>query len=141
RPVSGRRGQKPAHASSGPAQADGPQPATRKGRHLPVSVGRVSRMQTVDGAAVDGAAAARVLEALRRNGLRDVRADDTTRDVYSSDASLFRVRPAAVAFPHDVDEVLAVLAACREAGVPLTSRGAGTSIAGNAVGPGVVLEF
>ena len=98
-------------------------------------------MQTVDGAAVDGAAAAGVLEALRRNGVRDVRADDTTRDVYSSDASLFRVRPAAVAFPHDVDEVLAVLAACREAGVPLTSRGAGTSIAGNAVGPGVVLDF
>ncbi|MGM0930219.1 MAG: FAD-binding and (Fe-S)-binding domain-containing protein [Actinomycetota bacterium] len=98
-------------------------------------------MQTFDGAAVDSAAAARVLEALRRNGVADVRADATTRDVYSSDASLFRVRPAAVAFPHDVDEALAVLAACREAGVPLTSRGAGTSIAGNAVGPGVVLEF
>ena len=29
---------------------------------------------------------------------------------------------------------------CRSLGVPLTARGAGTSIAGNAVGPGVVLD-
>ena len=98
-------------------------------------------MQTVDGAAVDGAAAAGVLELLRRNGVADVRADDTTRDVYASDASLYRVPPAAVAFPHDVDEVVAVLAVCRDLAVPVTVRGGGTSIAGNSVGPGVVLDM
>lgn len=37
--------------------------------------------------------------------------------------------------------MLATLAVCREQGVALTSRGAGTSIAGNAVGPGVVVDF
>jgi len=46
-----------------------------------------------------------------------------------------------VAFPRHDDEVAAALAVCRERGVPLTARGAGTSIAGNAVGPGVVLDF
>ncbi|SUO86297.1 glycolate oxidase subunit GlcD [Trueperella pyogenes] len=38
-------------------------------------------------------------------------------------------------------EAAAVLEICRERGVALTSRGGGTSVAGNAVGPGVVLDF
>lgn len=78
---------------------------------------------------------------LRAAGVRDVRVDATTRAVYSSDASLYRVVPTAVAFPADHDEVAAVLDVCRREGVPVTARGAGTSIAGNAVGAGVVLEF
>jgi len=69
-------------------------------------------------------------------GVRDVRVDATTRAVYSSDASLYRVVPTAVAFPADHDEVAAVLDVCRREGVPVTARGAGTSIAGNAVAPG-----
>lgn len=60
--------------------------------------------------------------------------------MYSSDASLYRVPPLMVVRPRDADEVLATLAVCRDAGVALTPRGAGTSIAGNAVGPGVVLD-
>ena len=44
-------------------------------------------------------------------------------------------------FPADHDDVAATLAVCRSEGVSLTARGAGTSIAGNAVGAGVVLDF
>ncbi|SDE59254.1 FAD/FMN-containing dehydrogenase [Blastococcus fimeti] len=79
-------------------------------------------------------------EALRRAGLGDVDDSGLARALYSSDASLYRVLPRAVVRPRDVDEVLATLSVCRELGVPLTARGAGTSIAGNAVGPGVVLD-
>src|SRR5919106_6334411 len=60
---------------------------------------------------------------------------------YSYDASNYRVPPLAVVFPRSVDDVVAVMAACRETGTPLISRGGGTSMAGNAVGPGVVLDF
>ncbi|MFJ2607902.1 FAD-binding and (Fe-S)-binding domain-containing protein [Streptomyces sp. NPDC087425] len=60
---------------------------------------------------------------------------------WAYDASNYRVPPRAVAFPRDADEVGAVLRACRETGVPLTARGGGTSMAGNAVGPGVVLDL
>lgn len=60
---------------------------------------------------------------------------------YAYDASNYRVLPRAVAFPSTADDVVAVLRACREAGVPVTARGGGTSMAGNAVGPGVVLDF
>jgi FAD/FMN-containing dehydrogenase/Fe-S oxidoreductase len=63
------------------------------------------------------------------------------RAEYSSDASNYRVVPQAVVFPRSVDEVLAAAAVCRELGTPLTVRGGGTSIAGNAVGPGVVLDL
>ena len=42
--------------------------------------------------------------------------------------------------PRHADEIAATLEVCRSLGVPLTARGAGTSIAGNAVGPGVVLD-
>lgn len=84
---------------------------------------------------------AQLLNALRDAGLRDVLTDDTSRAAYSSDASLYRIPPAAIVRPHDRDEVLAALAACRDLGVPITARGGGTSIAGNAIGPGVVLDF
>ncbi|MFF8974854.1 FAD-binding and (Fe-S)-binding domain-containing protein [Streptomyces sp. NPDC014995] len=60
---------------------------------------------------------------------------------YAYDASNYRVPPRAVAFPRGTADVVAVLRACREAGVPVTPRGGGTSMAGNAVGPGVVLDF
>jgi FAD/FMN-containing dehydrogenase/Fe-S oxidoreductase len=60
---------------------------------------------------------------------------------YAYDASNYRVPPRAVAFPRTADDVVAVVRACHEAGVPITARGGGTSMAGNAVGPGVVLDF
>ncbi|MBN1092989.1 FAD-binding protein [Blastococcus sp. TML/M2B] len=81
-----------------------------------------------------------LLDALTRAGIGDVDDSGLARALYSSDASLYRVLPRAVVRPRDTDEVLATLAVCRELGVPLTARGAGTSIAGNAVGPGVVLD-
>ena len=81
-----------------------------------------------------------VVRALERAGL-EVRADAGTRSMYASDASLYRIPPLAVVRPRDVDDVAATLAVARETGVPVTSRGAGTSVAGNAVGRGVVLDF
>ncbi|HJQ47797.1 MAG TPA: FAD-linked oxidase C-terminal domain-containing protein [Amycolatopsis sp.] len=82
-----------------------------------------------------------VTEALRRTGVTEVDDSRHRRAEYSTDASLYRVRPAAVVFPRHIDEVAAAVEVCRSLGVPLTARGAGTSIAGNAVGTGVVLDF
>ncbi|MGL5859100.1 MAG: FAD-binding and (Fe-S)-binding domain-containing protein [Angustibacter sp.] len=79
-------------------------------------------------------------EALRAAGVGAVDDSQLRRSLYASDASLYRVPPLAVVTPREVDEVLATLAVCRERGVPLTMRGAGTSVAGNAVGVGVVVD-
>src|SRR5262249_5847617 len=70
-----------------------------------------------------------------------VDASPRRRAEYSSDASNYRVVPEVVVFPRSADDVLGAAAVCRELAVPLTVRGGGTSIAGNAVGPGVVLDM
>lgn len=80
-----------------------------------------------------------LLSALRSAGL-EARDDATTRAIYSSDASLYRVPPLAVAFPRSADELAAAYAVAREQGASFTMRGAGTSVAGNAVGPGLVVD-
>ncbi len=75
----------------------------------------------------------------RRTGC-EVAYDDGMLAAYSFDASNHRVPPRSVAFPRSVDDVVAVVDACRAEGVPVTSRGGGTNLTGSAIGPGVVLD-
>ncbi|GAA0413087.1 FAD-binding and (Fe-S)-binding domain-containing protein [Streptomyces luteireticuli] len=63
------------------------------------------------------------------------------RALVTMDASNYRRVPLGVVAPRDADDVAAALAVCREHGVPVTPRGGGTSIAGQATGEGVVLDF
>ncbi len=79
--------------------------------------------------------------ALRRAGVPE--ADDRTRRraEYSTDASNYRVVPSVVAYPRRTDDALAAVAAAVELGVPVTTRGGGTSTAGNSIGTGLVLDF
>ncbi|HEX6359806.1 FAD-binding and (Fe-S)-binding domain-containing protein [Actinophytocola sp.] len=57
------------------------------------------------------------------------------------DASNYRQVPAVVVRPDSVDDVVAAVAAAREFDVPVTPRGGGTSLAGNACGGGLVLDL
>ncbi|RGE19561.1 FAD-binding and (Fe-S)-binding domain-containing protein [Leucobacter sp. wl10] len=89
----------------------------------------------------DGSAgAAHLLDRLRERGIE---VDDSARrrSEYSYDASNYRVRPMAVAFPSSVEQVREILRGCTVSGVPVTTRGGGTSMAGNAVGDGVVVDL
>jgi FAD/FMN-containing dehydrogenase/Fe-S oxidoreductase len=90
---------------------------------------------------VSAASPRELAAALRRAGLAGVDDSARRRAEYSTDASNYRVVPAVVVFPRHVDEAAAALGVARQFGVPVTSRGAGTSIAGNAVGTGIVLDF
>lgn len=85
-------------------------------------------------------AAPDLVAALRRRGVSDVDDSTLTRALYSSDASLYRVVPQVVVRPRHADELDAVLDVAAETGAPVTMRGAGTSIAGNAVGTGIVVD-
>ncbi|GAB3290123.1 FAD-binding and (Fe-S)-binding domain-containing protein [Parasphingorhabdus pacifica] len=69
------------------------------------------------------------------------RFDPGTRALYATDASNYRQLPTGVVFPRNDSDVAATIAFAREHGLPITSRGAGTSIAGNAVGTGLVIDF
>ncbi|GAA2408435.1 FAD-linked oxidase C-terminal domain-containing protein [Streptomyces coeruleofuscus] len=82
------------------------------------------------------------LEAELRRAVRgEVGFDVTSRALVTMDASNYRRVPRGVVAPVDPDDVAAVLAVCREHGVPVVARGGGTSIAGQATGTGVVLDF
>ena len=69
-----------------------------------------------------------------------VRDDLATRSVYTSDASIYRRLPAAVIEPRSVDDVREALELATTNGWPITARGGGTSVAGNAIGDGLVID-
>jgi len=71
----------------------------------------------------------------------EVRFDNLTRQLYATDASIYQVEPLGVAFPRTAEEAGAVIAAAAEAGTSVTPRGAGTGLAGGAVGDGLVIDF
>lgn len=76
---------------------------------------------------------------LRREQRGTVRDDTLARALYGTDASNYRVVPDAIVLPRTEDDLVTTLALAREAGAPVAMRGAGTSMAGNALG-GVVID-
>ncbi|AHH22329.1 putative oxidoreductase [Nocardia nova SH22a] len=81
------------------------------------------------------------VRALRDRIDGEVESDERRRAEYASDASNYRVLPTAVVFPRGDEDVALSLSAAREQGLPVTARGGGTSVAGNAIGSGLVLDF
>jgi FAD/FMN-containing dehydrogenase/Fe-S oxidoreductase len=60
---------------------------------------------------------------------------------YASDASIFQVQPLGVARPVDRDDVVVLAKYAAETGTPLIARGAGTGVAGGAIGDGLIVDF
>ena len=60
---------------------------------------------------------------------------------YSYDASNYRIPPLGIVFPRSAQEIVMVMKVCHQHQIPVTSRGGGTSMAGNAVGRGLVLDL
>jgi FAD/FMN-containing dehydrogenase/Fe-S oxidoreductase len=71
----------------------------------------------------------------------EIRCDPLTRQLYATDASIYQIEPAAVAFPKDAEQTAAVMRAASDAGIPITPRGAGTGLAGGAVGSGLIIDL
>jgi FAD/FMN-containing dehydrogenase/Fe-S oxidoreductase len=67
--------------------------------------------------------------------------DNLTRQLYATDASLYQVEPAAVAFPRGPRQAAAAITAAAEAEISLTPRGAGSGLVGGAIGEGLIIEF
>ncbi len=78
-------------------------------------------------------------DALRAACDGDVRFDEYTRVLYATDGSIYGAQPAGVVFPRDTDDVRAAVRVAADHGVPVLPRGAGSSLAGQAVGPGCVI--
>ncbi|MFM8735328.1 MAG: FAD-binding and (Fe-S)-binding domain-containing protein [Pirellulales bacterium] len=67
-------------------------------------------------------------------------ADDLVRTVYSTDASEYQERPLAVAFPKTDADVATIIRYAASHGVGIIPRAAGTSLAGQVVGDGIVVD-
>jgi FAD/FMN-containing dehydrogenase/Fe-S oxidoreductase len=78
---------------------------------------------------------------IKANSSCEVRSDALTRLLYATDASIYQIEPKAVAFPRTVDETSTVIQAAAAEGIPVTGRGAGTGLAGGAVGEGLIIDF
>ncbi len=67
--------------------------------------------------------------------------DKYSRLLYSTDASIYQIEPVGVVVPRHKADVQAVLDVANRLGVSVLSRGGGTSLAGQAVGHSIVLDF
>jgi FAD/FMN-containing dehydrogenase/Fe-S oxidoreductase len=71
----------------------------------------------------------------------DARFDNLTRQLYSTDASIYQIEPVGAAFPKSAREASAVIHAAADTGLSVIPRGAGTSLVGNAIGEGLIVDF
>ncbi|GAA1382032.1 FAD-binding and (Fe-S)-binding domain-containing protein [Pseudonocardia kongjuensis] len=79
-------------------------------------------------------------QTLRSRLAGEVAFDDYSRHLFSRDASMYAITPLGVVFPRTHDDVAEAVRIAGEFGVPVVPRGAGTSLAGQTVGPGIVLD-
>ncbi len=70
----------------------------------------------------------------------EIRFDALTRLLYSTDASVYQVDPLGVAFPRHEDDLQAIVEAASALAIPIIARGAGTGLAGQAIGTGLVVD-
>ena len=77
---------------------------------------------------------------LRRNIQGEVRFDLPSCRLYSTDASLYQIEPLGVVIPRTIEDVIVTVQIAGEMDVSITARGGGTSLSGQSIGPGVILD-
>ena len=88
-----------------------------------------------------GSTRSHLADELKREVDGEVRFDRYARQMYSTDASIYKMTPLGVVLPRHADDVSAVIETCNRAGVSVLPRGGGTGLSGQTVNRGVVLDF
>ena len=86
--------------------------------------------------ALDAAA----FEAAFKNIDAEVRFDVVSRALYSTDASVYKIKPLGVVIPRTRAALIEIVTLCSKHGCSITMRGGGTSQAGQAIGEGVIVD-
>lgn len=79
-------------------------------------------------------------EVFSQHARAQLRTDMASRAAYSSDAGIFRRVPAAIAEPENTDQIRDAIAVAVAKGWPIVGRGGGSSVAGNAIGEGLIID-
>ncbi len=77
---------------------------------------------------------------LRRHVSGEVRFDETSRHIYSTDASHYQIPPLGVVLPKNADDLTVAVQIAADLNIPITARGGGTSLSGQCIGPGIVID-
>lgn len=80
------------------------------------------------------------VQELRQAIAGEIRTDITTRLLYSTDASIYQIEPLGVVFPRHLDDLPAIVEIAARHHVPLLARGAGSSLAGQAIGCALIID-
>src|SRR5207244_2012859 len=99
-------------------------------RHPPLSMATVDEQQR-----------GRIEDDLRGFIKGDILFDDLSRTMYSTDASIFQMRPLGVVVPRDEEDVQGLVRYAAEKGIPIVPRGAGTGVAGESLGHGIIVDI
>jgi FAD/FMN-containing dehydrogenase/Fe-S oxidoreductase len=83
----------------------------------------------------------RFIDDLEKSIKGEVLSDDYSLGMYSTDASFYQIRPAAVVLPLDESDVKTAVKVANDYMLKILPRGGGTSLAGQTVGEGIVLDF
>lgn len=78
---------------------------------------------------------------LRKNIKGEVIFDEYTLGIYSTDASIFQIKPVGVVLPWDANDVISIVKIASGYGVSLLPRGGGTSLGGQAAGSSLIIDF
>src|SRR3954452_11735834 len=106
--------------------------------NVPAKTRPETHMRPVAGGEVDVGA---LESALRESIEGEARFSPGDRGLYSATGANYRQLPIGAVIPRSADDVLATIAACREHGAPILSRGGGTGLAGQTTNVAVVLDF
>jgi FAD/FMN-containing dehydrogenase/Fe-S oxidoreductase len=90
---------------------------------------------------LDDAGRIRIREDLRGFFKGELLFDELSCALYSTDASIFQVMPIGVAAPRDEEDVRGLVRYAAEHQIPLTARGAGTGLAGESLGSGLIVDL
>ena len=90
---------------------------------------------------VDPAQRNRIRDDLRGIIRGDLLFDELSRILYSTDASIFQIEPLGVVVPRDEADLQALVRYASASGIPLVPRGAGSGLAGESLGSGLIVDL
>src|SRR5690606_32233253 len=130
-----------AHRPDAPRPTASAQEGKRMNKPLPLEVTRDNADAGAAEVARRGAPdAAELARRLARETSGEVLFDPASRGRYATDASIYQIMPTGVFVPRNAQDVATAIDIARDLGVPITSRGGGTSQCGQTIGPGLIID-
>ncbi|MFQ5652739.1 MAG: anaerobic glycerol-3-phosphate dehydrogenase subunit C [bacterium] len=82
-----------------------------------------------------------IVQELRKRVQGEVRFDKYSRVLYSTDASIYQIEPKGVILPRTAEDAQAVVEIANKHDVAIVPRGGGTSLVGQSIGAGIIIDF